>query len=246
MADSAAESDDEATGRPTAPEVEEYLRGHPAFLVEHADLLEVLTPPAQQSDGAVLDMQRFMLERMQGEMARLKDTQGALIAASRSNLATQAQVHAAVLALLEAESFEHLLHIVAADFAQFLDMDAVTLATESAVPPRMSQANFYILPKGSLDRMLGRQRDVRLRAAAPPLRAVFGPAAPLVRSDALVRLRCGDDMPAGLLAIGSRHEGKFHDGQGTELLLFLAQAVQRCLKAWLPQAEIPAPAPPAA
>lgn len=228
---------DEEGSEIDAAAIAEYLRRHPAFLIEHPDLLpdllEALTPPARHEGSGVLDLQRVLIERSRGEVARLKSTQGELIAASRSNLATQAQVHAAVLGLLEAESFEHLLHTVTADFAQFLDVDAVTLAIESRVPPRMSQANFYILPKGSIDRLIGRQREVRLRADAEPLRSVFGPAAPLVRSDALVRLTLGERGPAGLLAIGSREAGKFHDGQGTELLLFLARALALRLSPFL-------------
>lgn len=242
MVKSATESGGD-TEMPTADDVEDYLRSHPDFLAEHPDLLSVLTPPARLSGETVVDMQTIILDRVKGEVARLKDTQGALIAASRSNLATQTQVHAAVLAMLEATSFDHLLHIVTADFAELLDVDVVTLSLESAVPPRMSSGNFYILPKGSVDRLLGPMREVLLRPDAEPSPAIFGPATDLVRSDALVRLRFSDATPAGLLAIGSRQEEKYHSGQGTELLQFLAQAVQRCMKHWMEHDDIQAPAP---
>jgi hypothetical protein len=48
-----------------------------------------------------------------------------------------------------------------------------------------------------------------------------------------VRLRFNSQTPAGLLALGSRQEEKFHPGQGTELLQFLARALERCVRAWL-------------
>ena len=39
----------------SGPLVAEYLRRHPDFLIEHPDLLWILTPPAQRSDNGVVD-----------------------------------------------------------------------------------------------------------------------------------------------------------------------------------------------
>ena len=49
----------------------EYLRRHPDFLLEHPDLVWVLTPPEQRSGNGVVDMQRYMLERMKTDLAKL-------------------------------------------------------------------------------------------------------------------------------------------------------------------------------
>jgi len=62
---------------------------------------------------------------------------------------------------------------------------------------------------------------------------VFGPAAGLVRSDALIRLSVGQNVPLGLLVFGTRHPGYFNAGQGTELLVFLARVLEHCLRQWL-------------
>lgn len=219
----------------SAAQVKAYLTRHPGFLLEHPDLLELLTPPALRTGEGVVDMQRFVMERLQREVARLNDTHGELIAASRSNMTTQTQVHAAVLALLEATNFEHLIHIVTADFAELLDMDVVTLCVEGtdSRPSQIATSNVYVLPSGGVDRLLGDSRDILLRDVAPRSDLIFGPAASLVRSDALVRLRFNAFAPMGLLALGSRYEEKFHPGQGTELLQFLAMALQRSVRAWL-------------
>ena len=219
----------------SAAQVRAYLRRHPTFLVEHPELLETLTPPSTQNGQAVVDMQRFILERLQREVARLNGAHGELIAASRCNMTTQAQVHAAVLGLLEATSFEHLIHIVTSDFAEMLDVDVVTLCVErnGGPPPRITTSNVYVLPHGAIDKLVGQGRDILLHGQSAPVEALFGPAAALVRSDALVRLRFNSQTPAGLLALGSRQEEKFHPGQGTELLQFLARALERCVRAWL-------------
>ena len=62
---------------------------------------------------------------------------------------------------------------------------------------------------------------------------VFGPAAGLVRSQALARIRAGKRTPEGLLALGSRDAAKFQSGQGTELLVFLAALLERLIRGWL-------------
>ncbi len=82
-----------------------YLRQHPDFLVEHDELLEVLTPPALNRGERVVDMQHFMLERQRAEITRLKLQQRTLIATTRANLASQSRVQAAVLTLMAAQSF---------------------------------------------------------------------------------------------------------------------------------------------
>jgi len=219
----------------SASQVRAYLLRHPNFLSQYPDLLETLTPPALRSGDGVLDMQRFMLQRLQGELERLQNSQGELIAASRSNMTTQAQVNAAVLALLEATSFEHLIHIVTADFAELLDVEVVTICVEkdSARKASISTANVYVLPIGEVDRLMGNGRDLLLRQSSAAMEPVFGPAASLVRSDALVRLRFNAAAPVGLLALGARQTDKFHPGQGTELLQFLARALEQCVRAWL-------------
>jgi len=218
-----------------ASQIIAYLRRHPSFLNDHPELLEILLPPSAQSGQSVIDMQRFMLERLQREVARLNGAHGELVAASRSNMTTQAQVHAAALALLEATTFEHLIHTVTADFAEMLDVDVVTLCVEATggPPPRITTSNVYVLPQGTLDKLIGHGRDILLRGECAPAPAVYGPAAELVRSEALVRLRFNSHTPTGLLALGSRQQEKFHPGQGTELLQFLARALERSIRAWL-------------
>jgi uncharacterized protein YigA (DUF484 family) len=62
---------------------------------------------------------------------------------------------------------------------------------------------------------------------------IFGPAAPLVRSQLLLRLELMPEVPLGMLALGSRDPLLFQELQGTELVNFLARAVERSLRFWL-------------
>ncbi len=221
---------------PTDEEIEAYLLRNPALLRDNPALLAGLSPPDRHADDdKVVDLQRHMVDRLSGEVRRLRDTQGAILAASRTNLATQGQIHEAVLALLDAADVAHFLHALTRDLPQILDLEAVSLAIEAEAPgPNWSEGgDARLLPAGRVDDLLGEGRDVVLRTETRDGEMLFGPAAGLVQSDALVRLDLGPGGPAGLIAFGARSPGRFHPGQGTEILRFLCRVLERLLVLWL-------------
>ena len=222
-----------------------WLRRHPDFLVRHAELIDGLALPPTDPRDAVVDLQRFMLGRLKDQLVRTSGAQSELAAVTRANMSTQAMVHQAVLALLSATSFEHLIHIATQDLIEPLGVDVIVLCVEGQndPPTRNLTAGVAILPPGRIDALIQPGRDVVLRdasarAADRDSADIFGPSAGLVRSDALVRLRFGPRAPAGLLALGSREKDKFNSGQGTELLCFLARMLDYCVREWL---ELPQP-----
>ena len=154
---------------------------------------------------------------------------------ARANQSIQARVHDATLSLLRASSFETMIQTVTADLAVLLDVDTVTIGVESGdVPiPKAYAAGIRALPQGSVDAMLGEGRDVLLADDINGDPRLFGAAAGLVRSQALARLRASSHAPVGLLALGSRKPNGFGPGQGTELLGFLARALETMIRQWL-------------
>jgi uncharacterized protein YigA (DUF484 family) len=221
---------------PTDDEIEAFLLRRPEVLRENPALLARLAAPDRHDgDGKVVDLQRHMLDRLGGEVRRLRDTQGALLAASRTNLATQAQIHQAVIALLDAPGREHFLHAVTQDLPQILDLDAMALVIEGRAPgPKwIGGSDIRLLRRGEVEKLLGAGRDIVLRTETERSESLFGPATDLVRSDALVRLDLGSDHPPALLAFGARVPTRFHPGQGTELLRFLCRVIERLLRLWL-------------
>ncbi len=217
-------------------QVAEYLRRHPDFLVNHPELLEVLTPPSRAAGHEVVDMQTFMIERLRGEIARLKEHRNALVGMSRRNLSKQSRVHDAVIAMLGATTLERLIEVVTVDFLHLLHLDVVTLCVENGAgnPRRGARASgIRCLAAGTIDDVLGSGDDMRVGADGVADKRVFGAGAGLVKSAALVRLRLGGGAPQCLLALGSRDEGRLRPGQGTELFGFLTQTLGHCLSTWL-------------
>jgi uncharacterized protein YigA (DUF484 family) len=212
-----------------------YLRQHPDFLDRHPEALRLLRAPTREVGEDVFDFQHFLIERLRGELARVALEHRTLIAASRGNLASQGRIHKAALAILAASSFEQLLQTVTTDLAVLLDVDIVTLGVESSATPstRLMPHGIHLLRAGTVDALLGSERNVLLHADMPGEAVLFGGAAGLVRSQALLRLSFGRGAPIGLLCIGARRAGRFHPGLGTELLSFLARVLGIAVAQWL-------------
>lgn len=214
---------------PTPQQVADFLGQNPDFFVQHGELLRQMTPPARWGDGAVVDLQTRRLAVLKEEMAGLRDCAVSVIETSRVNLATQARTHAAVLKLLEAESFDELLRVVSDELPELLDVDIARLAIEAegeaadAMPDDVA-----VLPLGAVDSLLDGE-DALLLPLITDDGTLFGGAADEIASAALVRLPRDDGAAPGLLVFGATDEDTFRPRQGTELVRFLAQVVARCL-----------------
>jgi hypothetical protein len=220
----------------TAAQVVAYLRRHPDFLARHPELLDLQLSPGRHGGEGIVDLQQFMVERLRGEINKLRNDQDEILANTRDNLSTQERIHKAVVELLEAESFEQFIDIITGDLGLLLEVDVVSLCVElsdhTAKRPRHEGIQF--LPRGAVDRLIGgRDKYVLLRDESVGDPEIFGAGAELVRSDALLRLTISSHAPAGLIAFGARHPGYFHAGQGTELMSFLGKVIEFGIRTWL-------------
>jgi len=221
-------------GAVNAEEVSAYLREHPDFLIRNADLVQHLTPPMVRRGSNIVDLQYYMVDRLQSEVGRLRTEQRELLTSSRANLNNQNRVHAAALFLLDAQSFEQLIQTITTDLAVLLDLDVACLVVESGNRdlPGFDTPGVRVVKAGAIDRWLGR-REMVLAGGIHGDPAIFGGGSGLVRSEALIRLHISAESPPGLLAFGSREPDMFHHSQGTELISFLARVVERCIRTWL-------------
>ena len=235
MAERPEELQKKSPALPSAAQVIAYLRRHPDFLYRHPELLDLQAPPARHADGPVVDLQHFMVERLRNDVAKLRANQDEIIANSRDNLGTQERIHKAVLALLEADTFEEFIEIITGDLVLLLEVDVVCLCIErtEGYNRRPKLDGLELLEQGAVDRIMGKGKLVMLRDDTTGDPEVFGGAAELVRSDALLRLKPSKAAPNALLAFGTRHPGYFHPGQGTELLNFLGRIIEFGIRSWL-------------
>lgn len=217
-------------------EIAQYLRDHPSFLTDRPELLRELTPPSRFDGGSIVDLQSVMLDNLQEESRDLRDAANLLISTTRSNIMIQTRTHAGVMALLGADSFERILHVIRFDLPLLLDVDAASLCLETGDTglTALGGSEIQWLAPGSVDALLGLDQQFALLEETSDDGAVFGEASGLVCSAAYVRINTGGGIPAGLLALGSRERGAFHPGQGSDLLNFLARVAELSLRRWLP------------
>jgi uncharacterized protein YigA (DUF484 family) len=116
-----------------------------------------------------------------------------------------------------------------------IDVDVVTIGVESegSRMTRLPVRGIHLLRSGTVDTLLGPNRDALLSSEIPADPVLFGAAAGLVRSQALLRLSISRSGPVGLVCIGTRKADTFHPGLGTELLTFLARALEITIAQWL-------------
>jgi uncharacterized protein YigA (DUF484 family) len=213
-----------------------FLMQNPDFLIKNPDLYSILTPPDRSEGDRIVDFQNIMIEKIKKNLKDLQHNQGHLIDTSRNNLTTQAQVHEAVLCLLETEALNHIGHIVTQDWADMLHIDVIRICFEvdhPINPPALKEIT--LLQKGRVNEYLNQEDIILLRGEANVSEDIFGPAKPLVKTEALIKIPKTKYNPPGILAFGSRDLDMFYPGQGTELLRFLGKSYHKCMIQWLKQ-----------
>lgn len=219
----------------TAEQVAQYLTDNPDFFTANTDLFEAMAVPERKLGEGVTDFQQAMIHRLRDKVERTEDVARVLIDTSRDNMSTQARIHDGVLALLDASSFELLIQTVTVDLAVTLDLDVVNLCVESTDMTTLPVGNLIVLPTGAIDSFVGKNQTIALDQDVSADPAIFGGASPLVQSQALVRLEISDLAPPAVLAFGSRDNDRFHPGQATELLQFMARVLETQMRIWLDQ-----------
>lgn len=221
-----------------------YLAGHPDFFVGHPELLARMTPPPRDFGGAqdpeageIVDLQQYMLSETR---ARAKDLEGQLsefVGLAREGMHGHARIRAAVLEIIAAQGLSELIAIVTEDLMATLDLDVAVIAVEEGAAergkvPLFSADGVRVMPEGYISEMLG-QADVILHENITGDRRLYGGAAELVRSQALIRLDIIPGEPPALLAMGVRRLHEFGPQQGTDLMSFLGEVLTLSIRARL-------------
>ena len=183
--------------------------------------------------GTVISFEDRALANLRARVAAAEEANQDLIAFARGHSGAVASIHEAVLAAVEAEGFDHLIHIVTQDWPQILGLDAVAVALFAGDKAMRADASgLQFVDPRVIKRSIAGFEGVVLRGVkrGHPL---FGPACDLIRAEALVRLDSEAPLPSGLLALGQRGEQGFETRHGSELLVFLGRVLTRCMGRWL-------------
>lgn len=183
--------------------------------------------------GQVISFEDHALASLRARIVAAEEANQDLIAFARGHSGAVASIHEAVLAIIESEGLDHLIHIVTQEWPQMLGLDAVALALfVGKTGIRADSSGMQFVEPSIIARSLIGIDGVVLRGAerGHPL---FGPACELIRAEALVPLQCRPPLPNGLLALGQRGGQGFETRHGSELLLFLGGVLTRSIDRWL-------------
>ena len=78
--------------------------------------------------GRVISFENHALANLRARVAAAEEANQDLIAFARGHSGAVASIHEAVLAAIEAEGLDHLLHVVTQEWPQILGLDAVAVA----------------------------------------------------------------------------------------------------------------------
>ncbi len=218
----------------------------PALILDDPEVMRALLVSDDEAKGEnVVDLRGAFVARLEDRLNKLEDTHRTVIAAAYDNLAGTNQIHRAILSLLDADTFESFLQAMKKDVAGILAVDVIRLCLESdkadggkAIGPDGPLKETVIaLPLNGVAAYItsGRNRatqQVTLRTASDAKDAIFGASNP-IQSEAILRLDLGSNAPQGLVAFGSTDPNRFSADQGTELLAFFAQTIERILRRWV-------------
>lgn len=218
----------------TAHDVMDYLRANPKFLLSYPEACEFLVPPKTGGGKNVSDFQNFMIQRLKADKERVLETTQAIVENARSNMNNQQRIHSVVLRILEAQSFEEFIGIITMDLSTMLDTDISVLVVEASGTdiPHIHTPGIRVVPEGTVDRWMAGKTTL-LQSDISGIEAIYGGGAALVASQALLRVDISKNTPPAILAFGSRDPMMFQDGQGTDMVAFLARVVERCFRSWL-------------
>lgn len=208
-------------------EVRRFLADNPQFLREDTGLLDELG--LKVAAGNIVDFGPAALARVHAAHQREAMQRQQLEEVARANFSAQAQIHGAVVDLLDARDHADLAERLDHLAQQRFGLAAAVIALEGEAAP----AGWKLLVEGQLDMILGGQTLARM-GTLPTALGLFDQRQGEVRSMALVRMAIWDPSRQGLLAFGSSDPEGFTPDMGPELVAFLARVVERTAERWPP------------
>ncbi len=229
------------------PELRDYLLSDPYFVIDDREVMRALLEATAEDQGPnVVDLRGIALVRLEQRLSRLEDTHSAVLAAAYDNLASTNQIHRAVLTALEADGWQGFVDMLGEEFRDVLNVAEVRLCIETDAASDARKGAFLsatgpdvaLLEPGGIDRYIGGspeapRRNVTLRGIREGSTTVFGGRETGILSEALVRLRFGEDHPPAMLALGSLDADQFVPGLRPDLLQFLGSVIERVIPIWL-------------
>lgn len=181
----------------------------------------------------VISFEEHAVARLRERLGAAQEANEDLLAFARGHSGAVASIHSAVLAAIEADGIEALLHVITQEWPLILGLDAVALALVVGDEGFRADGNGvqHVEPQ-LLVRAIEQVDGVVMRTVSRG-HPLFGPACDLIRAEAIIPIDCEPPLPAGLLVLGQRSEQSLDARHGSELLMFLGRSLAAIIRRWL-------------
>ena len=183
--------------------------------------------------ATVIPFEERAVAHLRERLGEAQEANEDLIAFARGHSGAVASIHEAVIAAIDADGVEGLLHVVTQEWPLILGIDAVALSLIVGDKGfRADGSGIQLVDPSILRRNIDAVHNVDMRKVerGHPL---FGPACDLIRAEALIRIEYEPPFPTGLLALGQRAELSLDARHGSELLMFLGRTLAAMIRKWL-------------
>ncbi len=176
----------------------------------------------------ILDFESASRVRMLERVRSLTMTRDALVETARQNHAIQAQIHACVLAIIDAQDWRALDVRLQRSVRTNLATDFLGLIVENASLPT-GLTGIVTRPEGFVAHIMQNHFE-RLGPCNQHSSLLYGKQSEQLLSEAIIRLDWGPGE--ALLVFASKDRRAFRDGQGTDLIAFFAKTLERTISRW--------------
>ena len=183
--------------------------------------------------GKVISFEERAVATLRDRLGAAESAKEDLIAFARGHSGATAAIHAAVIALMEADSLDSLFEVISNDWPRLLGLDcAVVAVVADGRGFRVETGHVGTVEPRIVDRAIERLDPVTMRTVdcGHPL---FGAAARDIRSEALVLLTAKAPLPYGILLLGQKESACLDNRHGAQLLGFLGSSLDAMLRRWL-------------
>ena len=209
-------------------------------------LLRALIEASDKNLGSkIVDLRSVAMQKMDGELKKLKRSNQQVIATAYENLVGMKQVHQVVLKSLEQNNFDEFITNLDTEACDILRVDCIRLGLETHYSLQNTEKNdsklFELLdlyPVDFVDTYISQGEnngtdDVVLRPTPKGSEQVYGKLSKNLKSEGCIKLKIGNEKIIGILALASKEREKFTAQQGVELLKFMGSVFERRISHWL-------------
>ena len=209
-------------------------------------LLRALIEASDKNLGSkIVDLRSVAMQKMDGELKKLKRSNQQVIATAYENLVGMKQVHQVVLNSLEQNNFDEFITKLDTEACNILRVDCIKIGLEThsslqnneKYDSKLSKL-LDLYPVNFVDTYISQGEnnntdDVILRPTPKGSEQLYGKVSKNLKSEGCIKLRIGNKKIIGILALASKEREKFTAQQGVELLKFMGSVFERRISHWL-------------